>query len=90
MGNPSPTSRRSWPSGPAYDAVSLTLSDSVDLVQHCNALYIGVTGDVKLTTWAGNDVTFKAVPVGILPVGATRVWSTGTTATNIIALYNGG
>lgn len=90
MGTQSNTVRRSWPSGPAYDAVAVVLSDTVDLTNHCNALYIGVTGDVKLTTWNGNDVTFKAVPVGILPVGATRVWSTGTTATNIVALYNGG
>jgi hypothetical protein len=54
-------------------------------------LYIGVTGDVALT--AGYDTTatvLKAVPVGWLPspVGLpwTQVFSTGTTASDIVAL----
>jgi hypothetical protein len=35
----------------------------------------------------GNDVTFAAVPTGtVLPIRVTRVFLTGTTATNIIAM----
>lgn len=52
-----------------------------------NCLYIGVTGDVKVKTIGGDEVTFKAVPAGtILQVKVVQVFSTGTTATNILAL----
>jgi hypothetical protein len=50
-------------------------------------LYVGGTGDIKIDTPNGDTVTFSAVPVGIFPVRANRVYSTGTTATNIVALY---
>jgi hypothetical protein len=32
-------------------------------------------------------IVFKAVPVGRLNVRATRVYSTGTTATNLVAVW---
>lgn len=73
---------------PAQHAVAVTPSDSTDLTTPCRALYVGVTGDVVLDTVGGEtSVTFKAVPVGILPVRTQRVRSTLTTATNIVALY---
>jgi len=51
-------------------------------------LYIGVTGDVKVKTVAGNDVVFTGVPAGsFMPVQVTQVFATGTTATNIVALW---
>lgn len=75
-------------SATARDARSVTPHDT-DLVVNgvCRALYIGVSGDVKITTADDTDVTFKAVPVGVLTVQAKRVWATGTTATDIVALY---
>lgn len=53
------------------------------------ALYVGVTGDVALV---GQDqaaaAVFKAVPAGtVLWVSPYKVMATGTTATNILALY---
>lgn len=67
------------------DAFAVTPSDTVNLAV-AGQLYIGVTGDVKVTTIGGTDVVFKAVPVGWLGViRVLRVWSTGTTATNIVA-----
>jgi len=61
--------------------------DSNNLVRgKCNAIYVGVTGDVTAVI-GGAAVLFKAAPVGILPISATRVNSTGTTATNMVALY---
>lgn len=53
------------------------------------ALYIGVTGDVSLV---GQDqataAVFKAVPAGtVLFVSPYQIKATGTTATNILALY---
>lgn len=51
-------------------------------------LYIGTTGTLKVTTVAGDDVTFTGVLSGsFFPVQVRKVWSTGTTASNIIALW---
>ncbi len=72
--------------GPADNAVLLTTSNTVDLVNVARSLYIGVSGDVKVITTGGDTVVFTAVPVGILPVRVTRVFATLTTATNIVAL----
>jgi hypothetical protein len=37
---------------------------------------------------SGSEVTFKGVTAGsFLPILVTRVWSTGTTASEILALY---
>jgi len=44
--------------------------------------------EVKVTTAAGNNITFSHFPTGtFLPVQCLRVWSTGTTATNVVALW---
>ena len=74
---------------PAQHAVAVTPSDTLDIGSTASrALWIGVTGDVTVTTAGGEtSVTFKAVPVGWLQVRATRVWNTGTTATNIVAVW---
>lgn len=66
-------------------ALAVTPSDSAD--NSYMRLYVGGTGDVKVTTLDGNVVTFKAVPVGsTLCVETSLVWSTGTTATLIVGL----
>lgn len=51
------------------------------------ALYIGTSGDVTVDT-AGNNssVLFSNVPIGFFPVLVTKVWNTGTTASNIVAI----
>lgn len=67
--------------------VAVTPSDSAN-VAIAGQLYIGVTGDVKVTAAGGGTVVFKAVPVGWLGViKVRRVWSTGTTATNILLAH---
>ncbi len=51
-------------------------------------LYIGGAGNLKVLTIGGDEVTFQAVPVGTtLQVRVLRVFATGTTATNIVALW---
>lgn len=65
------------------DAVAITTSDAT-VVSLCG-VYVGGTGDVVLTTIRGNDVTFKAVPVGAqIMLAISKVKATGTTATNIV------
>lgn len=72
----------------AYKALAVTKSDST-VLETTRGLYIGGTGDVAvLFTDGGIAVTFASVPTGtILPVQVTKVLSTGTTATSILALY---
>ena len=51
-------------------------------------LYSGSGGIIRVLTAGGDDVTFNGVLAGsFLPVQVTRVFSTNTTATNIVALW---
>jgi hypothetical protein len=70
-------------------AVAVTPHDTNDLAESTSGLYIGGAGAVAvITEGEGTSVIFAAVPVGTtLPIRVTRVLSTGTTATNILALY---
>jgi hypothetical protein len=72
---------------PADAAVVITPSDSVNLAQKTRAIYIGGTGDVTAVV-NGVAILFKNCQAGsILPVVATRVNLTGTSSTNLVALY---
>jgi hypothetical protein len=51
-------------------------------------LYVGGVGNLKVLTVGGNEVTFTDVPTGtFVPVQVLRVFATGTTATNIVAIW---
>lgn len=50
-------------------------------------LYVGVSGNLRVETAGRDIVTFTNLPVGFVPVQVIRVFDTGTTATNIIALW---
>lgn len=70
----------------AQNAVEITTADS-DLTNSARALYVGGSGNIKVTTVDGDVVTFIGCVVGtILPVSVKRVWATSTTATNIVGL----
>ena len=57
-------------------------------VQEGAVFYVGTGGDVKITTAAGDDVTFVGLPTGsFVPVQTIKIFNTGTTASNIIALW---
>jgi hypothetical protein len=66
-------------------ATAVTTSDTV-VLPITSALYIGVSGDVAVQMGTGASVIFKAMPVGLYSLAVTQVLSTGTTATNILAL----
>lgn len=75
------------PFGPAFTFAAVTPHDST-VMPLCRGLYIGGAGAVTVLNNEGVAVTFAAVPVGTtLQIATTRVNSTGTTATNIVALY---
>jgi hypothetical protein len=51
-------------------------------------LYIGTAGNLKVTTVGGDEVTFQGINTGtFFPVNVTKVFATGTSADNIIALW---
>jgi hypothetical protein len=74
---------------PAVDAQAVVTNDLTALPNGaCVALYIGVAGNVKIKTAQNTDITFVGLAAGsLLPVRVKQVFATGTTATNIIALY---
>lgn len=73
---------------PAMGVSTITPSDSVDLPSPCRGIWVGVAGDITLDgVIAGTAVTLHNVPIGILPIAATRVYATGTDATYLVALF---
>ncbi len=73
-------------SKPAKDGVAVTPSDTVNLAQPARALWVGVLGDVSVEmVGIGSAVVFKGAQ-GLLPISVTRVNSTNTDATDIVAL----
>jgi hypothetical protein len=71
----------------AKHAVAVTPSDTEDLARTAHkGLYVGTTGNISVEMLGGGTALFSSVPVGILPIAVTRVNSTDTTATNIVAL----
>jgi len=51
-------------------------------------LYVGNTGNLRVLTSGGADLTFVGIPAGsFVPVQVKRVFALGTTATDILALW---
>jgi len=73
-------------SGPATDAVPVVPDDATDLTNYAVALFVETGGALIIDTIAGQTRTINVPDFTILPVGARRVRSTGTTATGIHAL----
>ena len=69
---------------PPSNAAPVTPSDSTDLPFVSRAIYVGTAGDLRVRTHAGQDVTYRGVS-GTKVLRVTRVFATGTTATDIIA-----
>jgi hypothetical protein len=66
------------------ECFAVTKSDTTKITAY--GFYVGTTGDVAIQDGSGNTVTFTAVPAGaVVPVVCSRIMSTGTTASNIVA-----
>jgi hypothetical protein len=75
------------PDQPASRAEAVTPSDSTDLTYVSRGLWVGGAGNVAVTMVSGDAVTFSGVVAGtLLPIRVSRVKSTSTTATLILAL----
>lgn len=73
-------------SGPALDIVPVVPSDGSLLGEPAIGLYCEVGGDVVIDTITGTQRTVAVADMSILPVGVTRVYATGTTATGLHAM----
>ena len=72
---------------PAVGAFAVTPSDTVDLAVPARGIYVGASGDLKVDI-GGDAITFVDIAAGVIhPLNVTRVYSTGTTATNIIGVF---
>jgi hypothetical protein len=75
-------------------AAAIVPSDTADLPHVTSSIYVGGAGNlVVLMADPGSidsaTVTFTAVPVGtVLQIQARRVMATGTTATNLVAIWS--
>lgn len=73
---------------PADNGTVITPSDSTDLAYVSRAIVLGTAGALKVTFLGGNVTTLPAQAAGYLwPIRVSRVWATGTTATDIVNLY---
>lgn len=72
----------------AEETAAITPHDTNNLSKPTRGLYVGVAGHVKIVDIAGNTTTFNNLAAGQIHwIRATRVFSTGTTATSIVGIY---
>ncbi len=72
---------------PATDAFAITPDDASELTYITRAIFVGLDGDIKVKMKDGTAVTFQNCVAGsVLPIRASQVYATGTTATGLIGL----
>ncbi|WP_326525293.1 spike base protein, RCAP_Rcc01079 family [Sphingomonas sp.] len=77
------------PSAPATRCVAVTPHDSNALTDIPKALYVGTGGSITMRgTGDGGDRIWAGIASGsVIPFRASHIRATGTTASNILALY---
>jgi hypothetical protein len=76
-----------------YRAAAVTPSNTEEIPSVMNGvnngcvLYIGTAGDITVKTVGGDIVLFANHPAGYMPVQVDQVFSTGTEADNIVAIW---
>lgn len=75
---------------PASKAYAVTPNDGADISFVSRAIWVGSAGNLRVMMadqYPSEPVTFVAVAAGtLLPIRVRRVYSTGTTAGNILCL----
>lgn len=72
---------------PAEGAAEVTPSDITDLDTTSRALWVGASGNLRVTMAGGQTVTFANLAVGWHPIRVKRVFATATTAASIVAVW---
>jgi hypothetical protein len=72
----------------AYDGAAITPSDTVPLANWSRWVFVGGAGNLAVTMVGGETVTFTGLVANtLLPIRATLIKVTGTTATNLVAFW---
>jgi hypothetical protein len=73
---------------PAQNGVAVTPSNSGSIAE-CRAVWVGVGGDITVDFRnSGTNITIAGVAAGsLLPIDVSRVYATGTTATDIVVIW---
>lgn len=74
------------PDSPGSGGAAITPADS-DLAQIAVSLYVEGAGAIKMTFFDDTVDTWNVPANFLIPMAVKRVWSTGTTATGIHAIY---
>ncbi|MEM8730026.1 MAG: hypothetical protein AAGF79_08910 [Pseudomonadota bacterium] len=72
---------------PATHVVGAVPSDSTDLPVASRGINVAGSGTVRVTTVGGTTETIYVVAGAAFPIRASRIWQTGTTATDIVVMY---
>lgn len=77
------------PAVPFIEAVAVNVAgQDQDLGKPTRAFWVGGTGDLSVLMANGKVATFQSLPAGtLLPIAASKVFDTGTDATEIVALF---
>lgn len=69
-------------------AFEITPSDNDGLLHETIAIYVGITGDIKLKLISGDIITLTNLVAGAWhPISAIQVFQTGTTCDGIVGAY---
>jgi hypothetical protein len=71
---------------PAIRVLNVTPSDTDDLAEASRAINVATSGTVRVTTVKGTTATVFVAAGIAFPIRVTRIWSSGTTASNIVVL----
>lgn len=82
------STRATSQTSPAATLCAVVPNDDADLPEGLTrALYVGVGGDLRVMDGRGNVVTLTTSSTQYHPIRVRRVFSAGTTASKIVALY---
>lgn len=76
-------------SDPSRDYVAITPSDSTNIRTNMltRGIYVGTSGALVAVRDGGETVSFVGVAGTVIPIRCVRVNSTGTAASNLVALF---
>ncbi|MBL3705556.1 hypothetical protein GI582_22905 [Sulfitobacter sp. BDSS02] len=72
---------------PPENIFGVTPDDGADLPNASRALNVAQSGTVRVTTVGGDTETLFLAAGIAFPVRVQRIWSSGTTATGIVAMF---
>ena len=73
---------------PAQGAFNITPSDSANVTHTTRGIFCGGAGNLSVIMANGENAFFTGLLAGVVyPFCVTRVYSSGTSATNLVGLY---